>query len=118
MHLLAISMGHPSGSVVKESACNGGHQRLKNPLGQENLLEEEMATHSSILAWKKSHRQRSLVGYSPWGHKELDTTKRLSHHQQQLSVSSLRTLNIIPVDYIFLLKLSSENLSFSKHSLS
>ena len=25
----------------------------------------------------KSHGQRSLVGYSPWGHKELDTTKRL-----------------------------------------
>ena len=23
----------------------------------------------------KSHRQRSLVGYSPWGHKELDTTE-------------------------------------------
>jgi len=26
----------------------------------------------------KSHGQRSLVGYSPWGHKELDTTERLS----------------------------------------
>ena len=23
----------------------------------------------------KSHRQRNLVGYSPWGHKESDTTK-------------------------------------------
>ena len=27
-----------------------------------------MATHSSILAWEKSHGRRSLVGYSPWGH--------------------------------------------------
>ena len=35
-----------------------------------------MATHSSILAWI-SHGQRSLVGYSPWGHKESDTTERL-----------------------------------------
>jgi len=26
----------------------------------------------------KSHEQRSLVGYSPWGHKELDTTERLN----------------------------------------
>ena len=43
--------------------------------GQEDLLEKEMATHSSILAWKKSHGQRSLVGYSPWGHKETDTTE-------------------------------------------
>ena len=41
-------------------------------LGQEDPLEKEMATHSSILAGKP-HGQRSLVGYSPWGHKELDT---------------------------------------------
>ena len=26
----------------------------------------------------KFHGQRSLVGYSPWGHKELDMTERLS----------------------------------------
>ena len=37
-------------------------------LGQEDPLEKEMATHSSILAGG-SHGQRSLVGYSPWGHK-------------------------------------------------
>ena len=36
-----------------------------------------MATHSSILAWK-SHGQRNLVGYSPWGRKESDTTERLT----------------------------------------
>ena len=28
----------------------------------------------------KSHGQRSLVGYSTWGHKELDTTEQLSTH--------------------------------------
>ena len=37
-------------------------------------MEEEMATHSNILAWK-IHGQRSLVGYSPWSQKELDTTE-------------------------------------------
>ena len=37
-------------------------------LGQEDPLEQEMATHSSILAWE-THGQRSLVGYSPWGHR-------------------------------------------------
>ena len=26
----------------------------------------------------KSHGQRSLAGYTPWGHKELDTTKQLN----------------------------------------
>ena len=35
-------------------------------LGQEDPLEKEMATHSSILAWE-IHGQKSLVGYSPWG---------------------------------------------------
>ena len=33
------------------------------PLGQEDPLEKEMATHSSTLAWKIP--KRSLVGYSP-----------------------------------------------------
>ena len=43
-------------------------------LGQENPLEEGMATHTSILAWG-IHGQRSLVRYSPWGHKGLDLTE-------------------------------------------
>ena len=38
-----------------------------------------MATHSSVLAWRiKSHGQRSLEAYSPWGHKESDMTEHLS----------------------------------------
>ena len=45
-------------------------------LGQEDPLEMAMATHSSTLAWKIP-RMRSLVGYSPWGPKELDMTERL-----------------------------------------
>ena len=46
-------------------------------LGQEDLLEKEMATQSSILAWK-SHGWRSLMGYHIWGHEESDTTERLT----------------------------------------
>ena len=38
----------------------------------EDLLEKEMATCSSILP-EKFHGQRSLVGYNPWVHKEVDT---------------------------------------------
>ena len=41
-------------------------------LGREDSLEEGMAAHSSILAWR--------IPYSPWGLKELDTTERLSTH--------------------------------------
>ena len=43
------------------------------------VLEEEIAIHSSILFLpEESHGQRSLVGYSPWGHKGLGTTEWLS----------------------------------------
>ena len=45
-------------------------------LNWEDPLEEEMATHSSILAGE-SHGQRSLVGCSPWGCKESDTTEHV-----------------------------------------
>ena len=57
-------------------------------LDQEDPMEEEMATHSSILPGK-SHGQRSLVGNSPWSGKELDTPERLStaQHTQNLHVA-------------------------------
>ena len=55
-------------------------QMVKNPLtmqvtwlqslGWEDPLEEGMANHSSILAWRILHGQGSLAGYSPWGRKE------------------------------------------------
>ena len=59
-------------------------QIVKNPptmqetrvrsLGWEDPLEEEMATHLP----GESHGQKSLEGYSPWGHKESDITEQLS----------------------------------------
>jgi len=45
-------------------------------LGQEDPLEKEMATHSSILAWRIPWTEEP-GGYSPWGRKESDTTERL-----------------------------------------
>ena len=47
-------------------------------LGWEDPLEDGMTAQSSILAWKIPMDKSSLVGYSPWGHKELDTTEWLS----------------------------------------
>ena len=43
-------MGFPGGSDGKESACNVG--TWVRSLGWEEPLEEGMATHSSILAWR------------------------------------------------------------------
>ena len=47
---MPVSLGFPGGSDAKDSACNLGDLGLA--LGWEDLLEDGMATHSSILAWR------------------------------------------------------------------
>ena len=49
-------------------------------LGWEDPLEEGMATHCSILAWRIAMDKRTLAGYNPWGHQESDMTERLHFH--------------------------------------
>ena len=62
-------------------------------LDREDLLEKEMATHSSILPGK-SHGRRSLVGYSPWGHKESDTTEWLHFLFTSIQVIAILNKNL------------------------
>ena len=50
-------------------------------LGQEDPLEKGMRLTPVFLP-RKFHGQRSLAGYSSWGHKELDTTEHLQFHQR------------------------------------
>ena len=62
-------------------------QTVKNPpamwetwiqsLGWKDALEEGMATHSSILAWRIPWTE-DPAGYSPWGREESDKTEQLS----------------------------------------
>ena len=47
-------------------------ERQVRSLGAEDPLEEEMAIHSSILAWEIPWTE-DLAGYSPWGCKKQDT---------------------------------------------
>ena len=54
-----------------------------------------MAPHSSTLAWRTCG-QRSLVGCSPWGREELDTTERLHFH---FSLSCVGEGNGNPLQY-------------------
>ena len=56
-------------------------------LGWEDPLEEGMATHSSILPGEP-HGQKSLAGYSPWSHKQSDTTEQLSTAQHSRVVTA------------------------------
>ena len=44
--------GFPGGSDDKESAKQEMQEMWVRPLGQEDLLEEGMATHASVLAWR------------------------------------------------------------------
>ena len=46
-------------------------------LGREDPLEKGRTTHTSLLAWEIPWTE-SLTGYSPWGHKESDTTEQLN----------------------------------------
>ena len=55
-------------------------------LGWEDSLKKEIATHFSILAWRIPWM--SLVGYSPWGNKELDMTQCLTFYGKEYGVSS------------------------------
>ena len=61
-------------------------QTVKNPpvmqetevqsLGHEDPLEK-ISLPSPVFLPGEFHGQRSFVGYSPWGHKESDTTEKL-----------------------------------------
>ena len=62
-------MGFPGGSAVKNQPAM---QEVHLP-----FLEKEIATHSSILAWKIPWTEKP-GGYSLWGHKESDRTERLT----------------------------------------
>ena len=94
---LGSSPGEGTGYSLQYSWASLVDQMVKNPpamqetwvqsLGWEDLLEEGMATHSSIPAWRSPNGQRSLAGCIPWGHKELDTTERSKHFLSSVQFS-------------------------------
>ena len=72
-------MGFPSGPDSKESACNAGDLGLILRWGRSPGEGNGSPLQYSFLPGE-FHGQRSLVGYSLWGGKELDTTGRLTHN--------------------------------------
>ena len=73
--------GFPHSSVGKESAGNTGHTGLIPGLGR--CPGEGNGNPLQYSCLEKSHGLRSLAGHSPWSHKELAMTERLSHHHNQ-----------------------------------
>ena len=59
--------------MVINPPANAGDLRPIGSLGWEDPLEEGMATHSRILAWRIP--RQSLAGYSPQSCKELDMSE-------------------------------------------
>ena len=64
-------------------------------LGGEDLLEKEMQPTPVFLPGK-SHGGRSLVGYSPWGLKELDMTEQLHISDGKASACNMGDLGLFP----------------------
>ena len=79
IHLIIIfgvwSLGFLGGSVVRNPPANAGDTGLIHVWGRS---PEEMATHSSVLAWIIPWAEKA--GYSPRGCKELNMIEHLSMH--------------------------------------
>ena len=71
----------------------------------KSIVNEMKWQSTPVLLPGKSHGQRSLVGYSPWGRKELDTTERL--HSLAHSCNKALFINL-QIDF-----LCSHHLAFS-----
>ena len=79
-------MDFPGGARSKELACQSRRPKRQafDPwAGKIPCRREWLPT--PIFLPGESHGQRSLVGYSPWGRKELDTTEATQQQQQQHS---------------------------------
>ena len=74
---IALWEGLPRGSGSKVSACNAGDLGSIPGLGRFPLESREEQPTLVFLPGE-FHGQRSLTGYSPWGHKESDTTEQLT----------------------------------------
>ena len=96
-HLCLLYWAFRDGSVGKESASHTGDTGNSALIpGQENPLEEKMATHFSILAWKISWTEEPGRLQSTWGCKESGWLFPLSLTQSsgQRHHSFLKSTNI------------------------
>ena len=78
------SVGFPHGAVVKNPSISARDAGLipgagRSPgVGNDNFFSILFFFFLSVFLPGKFYGQRSLVGYSPWGHRELDTTELLN----------------------------------------
>ena len=84
-----LYVGFPGASEVKASAWNAGDLGSIPGLGKIPWRRKWLLT--PVLLPGESHGGRSLVGYSPWCHKESDTTERLHYiiFQMVINIASI-----------------------------
>ena len=79
-------MGFPNGTAIKNLPANAGNE--DSIPGQEDSLEEEMATHSSVLAWEIPWTEEPR-GLQPTG-----SQSQTQHPAQQSSEGLDELLNV------------------------
>ena len=79
----------PGGSAIKNPRANSGDLQVRS-LGWEIPWRRKWQPTPVFLP-RKSHGQRSLVDYSPRGHKESDTTQLLKNNKQKKQSQTKRT---------------------------
>ena len=96
-NLPTLRLGFPGGAVVSNPPANAGDTGLIPGSGRSPREGNDNTLQDSCL---ENLMDRSLAGYSPWVHKELDMTQRLSMHPKIILEKKNPTL------YYFLLKYS------------
>ena len=91
-YLYLKNTGVSGGSEGEESACNVGDLGSIPGLGRSPGRGHSNPLQCSCM--ENPHGQRSLVGYSPWGHKESDTTEWLSTHTHKYPVKGFTNHSI------------------------
>ena len=66
--------------LIRKVRKGGSKEKQSNRANNNNVVKGQPAP---AFLPGESHGQRSLVGYSPWGHKESDTTEQLTHEPSQ-----------------------------------
>ena len=76
LSIFSLYLGFPGGSVAKKNCLQYGRcKKCRFDPRVRKIPWRRKWQPTAVFLPGKFHGQRSLVGYSPWGHKELDMTK-------------------------------------------
>ena len=87
----SVSALCPGGTIVKNLPVDAGDVRDAGSIPESGRSPGEEMVPTPIFLPREFHGQRSLLGYSPWDHKRLDTTEQLSTtHRSNMNTEDIR----------------------------